>query len=238
MENLQSDLSVKAEINLYYDLYIPENIEKPAPLLAAIHGYGANKGYMMREARRLAEGRFVVVSLQGPHQHFQRRDDGYRIGFGWLTDHRADESIKLHQKFLLDVLTRLASEGIADEKRLYLLGFSQACALNFRFALTHPNIMRGIIGICGGIPSDLEENLSYRKPEGEIFYLYSDNDEFYTLEKYRSFEERMRAKAKAFSSKEYSAAHEITDEMREDIKAWLIEKMESHSKPSISWSIG
>jgi len=31
-ENLWIDLTMKAEISLYYDLYIPENISKPAPL--------------------------------------------------------------------------------------------------------------------------------------------------------------------------------------------------------------
>jgi poly(3-hydroxybutyrate) depolymerase len=63
MENLQTDLSLKAEISLYYDLYVPENVEKPAPLLIAVHGYGAHKRYMMREARAVAPPRFVIASV-------------------------------------------------------------------------------------------------------------------------------------------------------------------------------
>ena len=37
---LETDLSIAAEIKLYYDLFVPENLGKPAPLLIAVHGYG------------------------------------------------------------------------------------------------------------------------------------------------------------------------------------------------------
>ena len=84
-ENLCTDLIMKAEISLYYDLFVPENISKPAPLLLAVHGYGAHKRYMMREARLVADDKFVIASIQGPHQHFRKTDDGYRVGFGTVT---------------------------------------------------------------------------------------------------------------------------------------------------------
>ena len=49
----ETDLSVTAEIKLYYDLHVPDGA-KNAPLLLAVHGYGAHKRYMMREARAVA----------------------------------------------------------------------------------------------------------------------------------------------------------------------------------------
>ncbi len=84
---LETDLNLTAEIKLYYDLFIPENSEKPAPLLLAVHGYGAHKRYMMREARLIAPENFVVASIQAPHQHYRQTDDGFKVGFGWLTDY-------------------------------------------------------------------------------------------------------------------------------------------------------
>ena len=88
-ESLTTDLTVKAEINLYYDLFVPEKVSAPAPLLIAVHGYGMNKRYMMREARAIVPDGFVIASLQGPHQHFQRSGDSYKTGFAWLTDYKS-----------------------------------------------------------------------------------------------------------------------------------------------------
>jgi predicted esterase len=227
-ENLQTDLSVTAEIRLYYDLYFPENARKtPSPLLVAVHGYGAHKRYMMREARAVAPDGFVIVSLQAPHQHFrQTGDGGYRVGFGWLTDYRAEESIRLHQKFVLDVVEKLSGEGLIDRKRVFLYGFSQACALNFRFAFSHPDVLRGVIGVCGGIPGDLETNETYRPSQASVFYLYSQKDEFYPLEKFQKFDALLRAFLPRYESRCYDdAAHEITDRMREDVREWLKDKI-------------
>ena len=220
-ENLQTDLSVTTEIKLYYDLYIPGKVEKSAPLLIAVHGYGAHKRYMMREARQIAPENFVIVSLQAPNQHFHKNDKGYRVGFGWLTDFKAEESVALHQNFLLDVIERVVNEGVIDEKQIYLYGFSQACALNFKFAFTHPNLLRGVLGVCGGIPGDLETNEHYQPTNADVFYLYSQNDEFYPLEKFQKFDEKLKEYLENYESKSYQATHQITEEMREDMKIWF-----------------
>lgn len=221
---IETDLTFKTEINLYYDLFIPEKLEKPAPLLISVHGYGAHKRYMMREAQAIAPDNFVIASIQAPHQHFRRTDSGYKVGFGWLSDFKPEESVALHQKFVSDVIEKLSKENLIDTSQIYLYGFSQACALNFRFAFTHPEKLRGIIGVCGGVPSDLETNKTYRPTTADVFYLYATDDEFYSLEKYESFEEKLRKCAGVFTSKSYEAKHEITDEMREDIKNWLAAK--------------
>lgn len=220
-DNIQDDLTISAQINLYYDLYVGENVSRPAPLLISVHGYGAHKRYMMREARAVAPEFFVIASVQGPYQHFRKADDGYHVGFGWLTGHRSDESVALHHKFLLDVIERHADEGLIDPERVYLLGFSQACALNFRFALTYPEALRGIIGISGGIPGDLETNPKYRTTQAETLYLYGDDDEFYPIEKFEEFEGRLRQIFPNFRAKRFNAPHEITDEMRHKIRKFL-----------------
>ncbi|CAN5407229.1 hypothetical protein BH10ACI1_BH10ACI1_04600 [soil metagenome] len=221
---LETDLFIKAEIKLYYDLYLPEDLKEPAPLLIAVHGYGAHKHYMMREARLVAPANFAVVSLQAPYQHFRRTDDGYKIGFGWLTDYKSNESIPLHHNFILEIVEKLRRENVIDMSRIYLYGFSQACALNFRFAFTFPAFLRGIIGVCGGIPGDLETNEIYQPLPADVFYLYADNDEIYLLEKYEIFNEKLKNRLNNFTSKQYKAKHEITKDMRDDIKMWLKER--------------
>lgn len=218
---LETDLSVKTEIKLYYDLYVPEGFEYPSPLLLSIHGYGAHKRYMMREAQLIAPENFVIASLQAPYQHWREQNGTYKIGFGWLTDFKSEESVLLHHNFILQVIEKLAENRLVDASRIYLYGFSQACALNFRFALTFPETLKGVIGVCGGIPSDFETNPIYQTINADVLYLYSTADEFYALEKYEKFARQLEERASHLQAKSYDAKHEITDAMRIDIKNWL-----------------
>lgn len=215
-----TDLSLKAEISLYYDLNVPEGATN-APLLIAVHGYGAHKRYMMREARAVAPDNFVIASVQGPHQHFRQTPDGYRIGFGWLTEHKPEEYIRLHHDFLLRIIDSLAADDLIDRSQIYLYGFSQSCALNFRFAFTYPEVARAIVAVCGGIPGDLDTNPIYKPFAAKTLYLYGDDDEFYTQEKFAGFEQKLRETLPNFDSKQYKAKHEITEEMRKDIREFL-----------------
>ena len=175
------DQSLAAQVNLYYDLRPGET--SPAPLLIALHGYGANKRQMMREAQLMAPAEFAIASLQGFHQHIKEpREPGgpLRFGFGWLTNFRSEESVAVHHRAILDLIGRLTVEGIADPKRVFLLGFSQSCALNYRFAFTHTEVLQGVIGICGGIPGDWETSATYRDAPVDVLHLAGTRDEFYS----------------------------------------------------------
>ena len=222
IENFQSDLFVTAEIKLYYDLFVPDNVAKPAPLLIAVHGYGAHKRYMMREAQAVAGNRYVIAAIQAPHPHFRRTDDGYRIGYGWLSDQRPEEHIRLHHKFVLDVIDRMVADGLVDRGQVFMYGFSQACALNFRFAFTYPDVLKGIVGVCGGIPGDLGTNEQYKPFSAGTFYLYGDDDEFYTQDQFAGFNSKLAQRIPNYRSKHYTAKHEITEEMRVDIGEFLL----------------
>jgi predicted esterase len=220
--NLATERSVSAEIKLYYDLQLAE--PAPAPLLIALHGYGASKRQMMREAQAIAAEGFAVAALQGPHQHLKDpKEPGgpLRFGFGWLTNFRPEESAAVHHRALLDLIDSLTAEGVADPKRVFLLGFSQSCALNYRFAFTHPNVLRGVIGICGGIPGDWDTSELYQPTAASVFHLSGERDEFYPPSRTAAYAAQLRARASEVEYRSYDATHEIVPGMREDIRAWL-----------------
>lgn len=224
-QTLDSERSLASEIRLYYDLHVPKLT--PAPLLIGLHGYGASKRQMMREARAIAPESFALVSVQGPHQHMKEpREAGgpLRFGFGWLTNFRPEESVAVHHHALLEVIGSLTNEGIADSGLVFLLGFSQSCALNYRFAFTHPNQLRGVIGICGGIPGDWETSELYRQTNAAVFHLSGERDEFYPPARTANYAAQLRERANDVEFRSYDAGHEIVQSMRDDLRLWLEEK--------------
>ncbi|HEY0080515.1 MAG TPA: hypothetical protein VGB73_18060 [Pyrinomonadaceae bacterium] len=214
--------TLDAQVKLYYDLRQPP--QTPAPLLIALHGYGSSKEWMMREARNFIPEDFALVALQGFHQHMKEpREPGgaLRYGFGWLTNFHPEDSVRLHHRALVSLIETLAREGVADPARIFLLGFSQSCALNFRFAFTHAEALRGVIGICGGIPGDWDASPLYQPTNAAVLYLHGTRDEFYTPARVSDFAARLSLRARDVQSKSYDAAHEFVPAMRPDIKEWL-----------------
>lgn len=223
------DRTIEARINLYYDLR--PGTTAPAPLLIALHGYGANKRQMMREAQLMAPENFAIASLQGFHQHMKEpREPGgpLRFGFGWLTNFRSEESVAVHHRALLDLIRILTDEGVADPARVFLLGFSQSCALNYRFAFTHPEHLRGVVGICGGIPGDWETSAVYREANIDVLHLAGTRDEFYTPERVRDYERQLKTRARSIVFKSFDAAHEFVPEMRPSVVQWLTKNADEH----------
>ena len=223
---MAEDRALTAQVNLYYDLRTGHTAA--SPLLIALHGYGANKSQMMRDALQIAPVGFAIASLQGFHQHLREpKEKGgpLRFGFGWLTNFRTEESIGLHHKALLDLMATLIDQNVADPDRVFLLGFSQSCALNYRFAFTYPDRVRGIVGICGGIPGDWETNERYRATKTSVLHLTGTRDEFYPPERVKDYERQLGMRSPSIGFKTYDAGHEIVAEMRRDITQWLLQQV-------------
>lgn len=226
--DIQTDRTLSIEARLYYDLYLPpareEDESRPRPLLIALHGYGANKRQMMREARSFAPERFAIASLQGFHQHIREpKEKGgpLRYGFGWVTNFHPEDSIALHHHAVLELIDKLVAERLAARERVFLLGFSQSCALNYRFAFTHPRVLSGVVGICGGLPGDWETSQLYKETNASVLHLCGAEDEFYPPERTRDYEARLKTRAHDAEVRSYEAGHEIVPKMREELRVWL-----------------
>jgi predicted esterase len=75
-----------------------------------------------------------------------------------MMQYKAEETIQLHHRTVLAVIEEAAAEHHIDRSAIFLLAFSQSVSLNYRFAFTHPGVIRGVIGVCGGIPGDWSQD--------------------------------------------------------------------------------
>ena len=222
--NESLECALTAEIKLYYDLYVPAGAPPRSPLLIALHGYGSNKEWMMRVARMFAPDDFAIAALQGSHQHLKepKQEGGPpRYGFGWLTNFHPEESIRLHHRALLDLIQGLVERGVANPARVFLMGFSQSVAPNYRFTFTHRERVRGVVGICGGLPGDWETGPQYGRTEAAVLHLAGTQDEYYPPARTSDYASRLLERARDVEVKSYQAGHEIVPAMRGDVRAWL-----------------
>ena len=76
-------------------------------------------------------------------------------------------------------------------ERRVLLGFSQPVSLNYRFAEAHPDAVRGVVGICGGLPGDWDDEHPGRIGAA-VLHIARGQDEFYPAERTEQYARRLR----------------------------------------------
>src|SRR5205085_9401167 len=113
-------------------------------------------------------------------------------------------------------------------RRVFLMGFSQACGVNFRYAFTragtHPNRVRGVVAICGGIPGDWEQPGKYEGGDIDVLYVAAERDEFYTPERMRQKAEALKRRARSVELQFFDAKYEVPRESYPVIDEWLRQK--------------
>lgn len=173
------DRNFPAQLDCHYLLQIPDLIDEQTPLVVALHGFSGNPDGMLRATSRLFEKPPLIASVQGPYQFFLSAAV-QEVGYGWITNRHASESIRLHHQMISHVLDEVGSEFAIPVERRLLVGFSQSVALNYRFASAHANAVRGVIAICGGLPSDWD-NGQYEPVRASVLHVAGRQDDYYKL---------------------------------------------------------
>ena len=216
--------ATEQRINLYYDLYVPDGaVAKSRPLLIALHGYEGNKESMMGLAQKINSDDFIIASVQGPNSFFVRSEsepNRPKIGFGWMMQYKADETINLHHRTLLSVIEQISADHAVDRQAIFLLAFSQSVSLNYRFAFTNPGVVRGVIAVCGGIPGDWDQD-KYHKTDTDVLIIAGETDEFYPLERTRTFKDAMARRARSVEYQSFQVGHVFPRESLAIIDEWI-----------------
>jgi phospholipase/carboxylesterase len=144
-----------------------------------------------------------------------------RTGFGWLTNHRPEPSQARHHALVEAVIAEARREFGADRARVLLMGFSQSCALNYRLAFTRPGLLRGVIGVCGGIPGDFDDP-KYREIPASILHIAASQDPFYSTDRTRGFAGALRRLARDVTYREYESGHVFPRDSLSFIREWIL----------------
>ena len=151
-----TERTFSARLACRYLLHLPEKVDTQTVLVAALHGFSGNAEDMLGLTLRMTGPHHAIAAIEGPYGFFVS-SEANRVGYGWITNRRAAESIRLHHEMVLHVLDEAGRECNIPVERRVLLGFSQPVSLNYRFAAAHPDSVRGVVGICGGLPGDWDD---------------------------------------------------------------------------------
>jgi phospholipase/carboxylesterase len=208
-----------ARLDCHYLLRVPDSMDSQSLLALALHGFGSTPEVMLHLTAPMFSARAVVASLQGPNQFFLDAKS-LEVGYGWNTNRHAASSIGLHHEMVQHVLNEAGREyGIPPERRL-LVGFSQPVALNYRFAATFPDAVRGVIAICGGLPGDWE-TAAYRPVQASVLHIARRQDEYYPPAVTEQYAARLRARASDVEFHLIDGGHRVPSGGRALVDGWL-----------------
>ncbi len=180
----------RAGLDCQYHLRPAESVGERTFLVVALHGYGMNAEAMLR-LTSLMVGDHIVASLQAPNQFYLAANSpDASIGYNWGTRAHWESSIRLHHEMVSRVVEEVGDRFRIPPQRTILVGFSQPVGLNYRFAATFGGRVRGVIGICGGVPKDWEKR-GYGPVSASLLHIARQEDEYYSAEVVMNYPARL-----------------------------------------------
>jgi predicted esterase len=213
------DRRFSARLDCHYLLLAPFAVNASTPLVVTLHGFAASAEAMLPLTAQLFETQPVIVSLQGPNQFFLGAGNR-EVGYGWITNRRPAESIRLHQEMVRYAAEEAGREFGIPRERCFLCGFSQSVGLNYRFASAHPDVFRGLIAICGGLPGDWDHG-PYEQVTAAVLHIARRADKFYPPEVTCGYAERLRRRATDVEFHLLEGGHRMPSEGRKIVGPWL-----------------
>ena len=109
--------------------------------------------------------------------------------------------------------------GIPKDRRV-LLGFSQAVALNDRFAASFPEAIRGAIAICGGLPGDWQSGPG-QPIRSSVLHIAARQDEYYPPSVTETYLEKLRQRAEDVEFHLIDGGHRMPSSGSAIVAPWL-----------------
>jgi predicted esterase len=213
--------SVCVRLEASWLLHAPARVDERTILVLTMHGYGSNPEAMLRLTAASVEPNCVVASLRGPNQHYLAPTPaGDEVGYNWGTRRHPELNIRLHHQIVRAVAAELRRRFSIPARRTMLMGFSQPVGLNYRLIGTYPEEAGGVVGICGGVPKDWEED-KYARVTAPVLHISRSEDEFFPAEVARAFPDRLRKHASDVEFHLLPGAHRFPSKAAPILRKWM-----------------
>lgn len=187
--------------------------------LVVIHGLGGNERNLFSLGRAVAPDA-VVIGLRAPLVRGPDSFSWFPVEFtaqGPVHDIAAAEASRVR---IVEFVRALKSDSAIDAERITLLGFSQGAILSEAIALTEPELIDGVVLISGRTLPELKA-VAGAKKRPRVLVLHGTRDTVLPYENGVTTNEVLASGGYEVEFKSFDAAHEVTEQMVEAMRAWL-----------------
>jgi predicted esterase len=212
-----------------YLLHVPERLTPDTVVVITLHGYGQDPSTMLGLTLGMVGKQHIVASLQAPNAFYLDEPPGAGTGYNWGTQADWPLAVKLHHAMVLGVCDEMHRRFPVGPERRILAGYSQPVGLNYRFAATYPDAVRGVVGLCGGVPRDWEEP-NYQPVTASLLHIAREDDQYYARETTMAFPERLALRARDVEFRMLPGPHRFPSEAAKIVQPWMEKRF---GKPKI-----
>lgn len=201
----------------------PSKLQKNAPLLVLLHGYGSDENDLFSFSSELPEELFII-SLRAPHPLQPYGHAWYAINFDaqqnkWNDVHQAKASMKT----ILECIDLACEKYELNTKNVSLLGFSQGCILSMALAINYPKKFKNIVGLSGYISPEFLENTMQSEDYNHLdFYCsHGSSDQVIPVEWARKTPTILDELGIKHTYSEFPVGHGVAPQNFFEFKDWL-----------------
>jgi phospholipase/carboxylesterase len=199
------------------------SLNKNAPVLIMLHGYGSDENDLFSFANELPEELFII-SVKAPYAMQPYGNAWYAINFDavqgkWNDNEQAIQSRDLISTFIDEAI----SSYPINKNNVTLLGFSQGTILSYAVALTYPDKIKNIIALSGYISEDmLDDNLKNKDYSHLDFYCsHGSADQVIPADWARKAPKFLDALNIKNTYSEFPVGHGVAPQNFHGLKSWL-----------------
>jgi predicted esterase len=187
------------------------------PLVVGFHGYGESaEDEYARLISLNGSDRWAVLAIQGLHRFYRRRTN--EVVASWMTKEDREHAIADNLRYVSKVIGSVSQE-FSTTKTLAVSGFSQGASMAYRCAACIDTRVHGVIALGGDVPPELDSAALGRISAALIGR--GARDDWYTEEKIKADEQRLRDAGVNVQVVTIDAGHEWTLEFESAASRFL-----------------
>ncbi len=199
------------------------NADEEHTLILGLHGYGDNPDNFIKLHKRMGGPDLIFAALQAQYPFL----DGKDIGYSWLLGNEGDEA--LYGNTRIAAVEHVASAIAALKAKykvdnVYLLGFSQGCAMAYYAGFTHPEMVSGIICFGGWLDTEAITPEVRAKAKGlRVFIAHGEKDPVAEFKSGEDARDLLTAEGFDVTFAGFDGAHAVPEAPLKQAIAWALE---------------